>query len=306
MSIVFFGTPDFAVPSLKALIASGEAISVVVTQSDKAKGRGHTLSAPAVKLAAAEAGLPVAQPATLRDAGFLARLAALSPEFVVVAAYGKILPKAVLELPLRGCVNVHASLLPRYRGAAPIAWSIIRGEEKTGITTMLMDKGLDTGAIILQRETEISGEDTAATLGARLAELGASLLTETLKGMRTGSLTPRPQSGEPSYAPPLKKEDGLIDWTRPTEELARLVRGMQPWPGAYTYLGKERITVLAARPSEGDAPPGLLRRIEKKGLLIGTGRGLLFIARLQPAGKKPMSATAFIQGRRLKEGMTLG
>lgn len=305
MSIIFFGTPEFAVPSLKALIRSGETISLVVTQSDKVKGRGHKLSPPPVKVAALEAGLRVAQPGSLRDEMFLRDMSSLAPEFIIVVAYGKILPKQVLELPGRGCVNVHASLLPKYRGAAPIAWSIIRGEEKTGISTMLMDEGLDTGPVLLQREIDISADDTAATLGLKLAEAGASLLTETLKGMRDGSVKPMPQTGEATYAPPLKKEDGLIDWSKSAAEISSFVRGMHPWPGAYCFIDDERVTLLKTMPLTGEGKPGALLRLEKDRLIIGTGRGVLAVMELQPSGKRPMPASAFIPGRKLTEGTFL-
>jgi methionyl-tRNA formyltransferase len=305
MSIIFFGTPEFALPSLKALIRTGETINLVVTQTDKVKGRGHTLTPPPIKVAAREVGLKVAQPVNLRDETFLEELASGKPEFIIVVAYGKILPKMVLDLPRRGCVNVHASLLPRYRGAAPIAWAIIRGEEKTGITTMLMDEGLDTGPVLSQQEIEIGADDTAATLGRKVADAGASLLIETIKGMRSGSVKPLPQTDDATYAPPLKKEDGIIDWSRSAVEISHFVRGMQPWPGAYCSINHERVTLLRTMPVEGEGRPGVIERILKDSFLIGTGHGLLSIAELQPAGKKPMPASAFIHGRKLGEGVLL-
>lgn len=303
MSIVFFGTPEFAVPSLRALIGSGEDISLVVTQTDKVKGRGHKLSPPPVKVTAQEAGITVLQPDKLNDEIFISELESISPEFIIVVAYGKILPKRILDLPRRGCINVHASLLPKYRGAAPIAWAIIRGEEKTGVATMLLDEGLDTGDILLQRETEISREDTTGSLGRKLADMGASLLRETIKGMRENSIKPIPQSGETIYAPPLRKENGHIEWSGSAEEIFNLVRGMQPWPGAYCHIHGERVTLLKTIPVEGEGRPGSIVRITKDAFLVGTGRGLLSVVELQPAGKKPMSAAAFIHGRRLAEGI---
>jgi methionyl-tRNA formyltransferase len=305
VSIIFFGTPAFAVPSLKALIGSGEPISLVVTQTDKLKGRGHKMAPPPVKVAALEAGLKVLQPAALRDEQFQRELAATRPEFIVVVAYGKILPKTVLDLPQRGCVNVHASLLPKYRGAAPIAWAILRGEEKTGITTMLMDEGLDTGPTLLRQEVAIADDDTAGTLSTRLADMGASLLGETIREMRAGLVKPAPQTGEATYAPPLKKEDGLIDWSKSAAEISCLVRGMQPWPGAYCSLNHERVTLLKTMPIEGNGMPRTIVRIEKDALVIGTGRGLLAVKELQPSGKRPMPASAFILGRNLTEGTSL-
>ncbi|HYA32038.1 MAG TPA: methionyl-tRNA formyltransferase [Thermodesulfovibrionales bacterium] len=305
MSIVFFGTPEFAVPSLKALIASGERISLVVTQTDKLKGRGHKMAPPPVKVAAVEAGLEVLQPAALCDERFQGELASTRPEFIVVVAYGKILPKSALDLPQRGCVNIHASLLPKYRGAAPIAWAILRGEEKTGITTMLMDEGLDTGPTLLRQEVEIAADDTAGTLGAKLSNIGASLLEETIRGMRAGLVKPSPQTGVATYAPPLKKEDGLIDWSKSAAEISCVVRAMQPWPSAYCYLNHERVMLLKAIPIEGNGMPRTIVRIKKDALVIGTGRGLLALKELQPSGKRPMPASAFILGRNLIEGTSL-
>ena len=305
MSIIFFGTPEFALPSFWSLINSGEEISLVVTQTDKLKGRGHKLSPPPVKTAALEAGIRVAQPGTLRDDKFIEALRFLKPEFIVVIAYGKILPDAILETPEHGCLNVHASLLPNYRGAAPIAWAILRGDERTGITTMLMDEGLDTGPILLQQETDISRDDTAGSLSVRLARLGASLLIETLKGIRDGSVKPRVQSGEASYAPPLRKEDGLIDWSRSAVEISNFVRGMQPWPSAYCTLEGARVTILKAEPLEGSGLPGTVIRSSKGELVIGTGKGLISLLELQPSGKRPMPASAFLLGRKHMEGMVL-
>jgi methionyl-tRNA formyltransferase len=305
LSIIFFGTPEFAVPSLSALISSGENVSLVVTQPDKVKGRGHKLSPPPVKVAALEAGLEVAQPGTLGNEKFCRDLSSLSPEFIIVVAYGRILPKQILALPRMGCVNVHASLLPKYRGAAPIAWSIIKGEEKTGISTMLMDEGLDTGPVLLQKEIAVSADDTAATLALKLSVTGASLLIDTLKGMRESSIRPMPQTGEATYAPPLRKEDGLIDWSRSAGEISRFVRGLQPWPGAYCFIDDERVTLLKAVPLMGEGEPGSLLRLEKDRMIIGTGQGLLAVMELQPAGKRPMPASAFISGRKLTEGKLL-
>lgn len=302
MSIVFFGTPEFAVPSLRTLIASGESISLVVTQPDRLQGRGHHLAAPPVKTFALHAGLPVFQPSTLRNTEVREHIAGLMPEFIVVVAYGKILPKAVLEIPAGGCVNVHASLLPKYRGAAPIAWAIINCEEKTGVTTMLMDEGLDTGPVLLKREMAIMENDTAGTLGCRLAEEGAVLLKETITGIRRGIVQPLPQRGTPSFAPPLKKTDGRIDWSRTAPEISCFVRGMQPWPGAYCSSDNETVKIMKAEAVTGSGMPGIVARLNHKELCIGTGSGLLSVLELQPAGKRPMPVSAFLQGRRLREG----
>jgi methionyl-tRNA formyltransferase len=305
VSIVFFGTPAFAVPSLSALLKSGETVSLVVTQSDKAKGRGHALAAPPVKTAALEEGLPVLQPLRMKDRSFLDTLASLKPECIAVVAYGKILPKEILEMPRLGCINVHASLLPKYRGAAPISWAIIGGEEKTGVTTMHMDEGLDTGPVLLAREVTIGREDTAGSLGVTLSELGAALLVETIRRVRDGSLIPHAQSGEATFAPPLKKEDGLIDWERSAAEISNFVRGMNPWPVAHCRLGEETLRILKAVPLPGVGRPGVIEQADVRDLVVGTGDGLLSIIELQPPGKRPMSAAAFLQGRRLLKGHTL-
>jgi methionyl-tRNA formyltransferase len=301
MRIVFFGTPSFAVPSLDALLQAGHEVTGVVTQPDKRKGRGRVLSSPPVKELAAGRGLTVMQPERIRDSLFIRALGDINPELIVVVAYGKILPPDVLTLPRRGCINVHASLLPKYRGAAPIPWAIIRGEKKTGITTMLMDEGLDTGDILLREEIDINRDDTAETLTKKLAEAGASLLIKTLRKMEDSSLRPLPQTGIPSYAPPLKKEDGRIDWTGTAEDIYNFVRGMYPWPCAYCYLKNERIKITKVRVIKG---PGIAGRVEEAGgrLIVGTGKELISIIELQPEGKKSMTAQDFLRGRRLKEG----
>lgn len=305
MSIVFFGTPEFAIPSLKALIRSEEDIRLVVTQPDKLKGRGHKLSPPPVKTAALEAGIRVIQPTTLKNKELLVEISSLKPEFIVVVAYGKILPKSILEMPRYGCINVHASLLPKYRGAAPIQWAIINGEKKTGVTTMLIDEGLDTGPILQKKEMEINNEDTAESLGRKLSVSGALLLLDTMQGIRDGSVKPMPQNGMVSYAPVLTKEDGLIDWSKNAEEIFNFVRGMLPWPGAYCYIDKERVKILRVKHRKGNYEQGTIMKASGDEFIVGTGGGLLSIIELQPSGKRPMSASAFIQGRILIEGMSL-
>ncbi len=301
MRIIFFGTPAFAIPSLAALLQSEEEVIAVVTQPDKKKGRGRVSSPSLVKELAIDRGIKILQPVNIKDPLFLNGLSKIMPEIIVVVAYGKILPAQILRLPSHGCINVHASLLPKYRGAAPIQWAIINGEKKTGITTMLMDEGLDTGNILLQEETEISSDDNAETLGNKLAEIGASLLIRTIKGIRSGYIKPIPQKGTPGYAPPLKKEDGRLNWSKTATEIFNFVRGMYPWPCAYCYLNKERIKITRVKMLEGS---GIPRRVEKTGeeLIVGTGEGLISIVELQPEGRIPMSAKAFLQGRRLKEG----
>jgi methionyl-tRNA formyltransferase len=301
MRIIFFGTPSFAIPALNALLHAGEAVIAVVTQPDKKKGRDRRLSPPPVKELAAAKGLQVFQPANMKDLSFLAMLQGLKPDLVIVVAYGKILPPRILRLPAHGCINIHASLLPKYRGAAPIQWAIIKGEKKTGITTMLMDEGLDTGDILLRQETDISPDDTAATLGKKLSEAGASLLIKTIEQLKEGTLRPVPQTGAPSYAPPLKKEDGRINYSSAAEDIRNMVRGMYPWPCAYCYLNGKRIKITRVSVLEGS---GIAGRIEKAGdeLIVGTGAGLLSIIELQPEGKRAMTARDFLGGRRLAAG----
>jgi methionyl-tRNA formyltransferase len=304
MRVIFFGTPDFAVPSLRALLEAGEEVVAVVTQPDRVKGRGHKLSAPPAKEIARSEQIPVLQPAGIRSSEFFGELAALRPDVIAVVAYGKIIPPAILKLPRLGCINVHGSLLPKYRGAAPIQRAIINGERRTGVTTMLMDEGLDTGEILLQEETEITDGDDAQTLGARLSRVGASLLVRTIKDLRDNLIRPIPQEGEASYAPPLKKEEGRIDWSQPARRIFDLVRGTYPWPGAYTSLNGERITIIRARaiPSDSCCSSGMIEKAGEQ-LQVCTGTGILSITELKPEGKKAMTAGAFVNGRRLGKGM---
>src|SRR5574341_1359923 len=241
MRIVFMGTPDFAVPSLEALLKSDDQVVGIVTQPDRPKGRGQTLTPSPIKLITQREKLPLLQPTKMKDQAFLDALASWKADLIAVAAFGRILPPAVLKLPPRGCINVHGSLLPKYRGAGPIQWAIINGESESGITTMLIDEGMDTGAILLQERLAITPDDTAGTLSPRLAELGGRVLIETIKQLRAGTLVPRPQDhSQATLAPLLKKEDGLIDWTMNAAAIANRVRGLSPWPGAYTFAGEDR------------------------------------------------------------------
>jgi len=303
LRIIFFGTPDFAVPSLRALLDSGNEVVAVVTQPDRVKGRGHRLSQPPVKELALSKGVPVMQPTGIRTPAFFEELSSLRPDSICVVAYGKIIPPSILKLPPLGCINVHASLLPKYRGAAPIQWAVISGEHRTGVTTMMMDEGLDTGDILLQEETEIKERDNALTMSERLSVMGASLLLRTLKGLQEGSVRPVKQTGEASFAPPLKKDDGKIEWTLPAEKIFDLIRGTYPWPGAYCYLAGEKITVLRALPAgrEGGRP-GRIEKIEGDAVVVSTGKGTLSLLEVKPEGKKSMPAASFMHGRRLKEG----
>ncbi len=303
MSIVFFGTPQFAVPSLDALIQSGEDVAAVVTQPDKEKGRGHRLSRPPVKEWALDRGIKVLQPEKMKGDFFMAELSIIRPEFIVVVAFGKILTREILGIPKSGCINVHASLLPKYRGAAPIPWAIINGEKVTGVTTMLMDEGLDTGDILLQEGLDIADDDSSDTLGRRLSGLGAMLLVKTIKGIRAGSINPKPQQGEATYASVIKKEDGKINWSKTASEIVNFVRGMHPWPGAYCFLNKERIKFIKVKALDGSGSAGRIEKIRKDEFIVGTGNLLLSVLEIQPEGKKIMSAASFLRGRNIKEGV---
>ncbi|MBF0328978.1 MAG: methionyl-tRNA formyltransferase [Nitrospirae bacterium] len=306
MSIIFFGTPDFAVPSFQALLDAGEDVRLVITQPNKLKGRGHKLSIPPVKQAALANSIEVEQPTNIRTDEFAEKISLLEPEFIIVVAYGKILPRRILDIPQRGCVNVHASLLPQYRGAAPIQWALINGESFTGVTTMLMNEGLDSGDILLQREEKILDDDNAMTLFERLSHLGGQLIIETVNGMRKGIVKPVPQTGEPTYAPPLKKENGRINWNMPAKKIEAFIRGVTPWPSAFCFFYQERIKILKAsqQSAVGSRQSAVLGRIQQTPsgeLVVETGEGMLLIEELQPEGKKTMSGKAFAAGRRITE-----
>lgn len=301
------GTPEFAVPSLKALIESGDEVVAVVTQPDKPKGRGLEITPPPVKILAQKYGIPVLQPQKIKTEEFLKQLEELRPDIICVVAYGKILPKGILELPRYGCINVHASLLPKYRGAAPINWAIIRGEKVTGITTMKMDEGMDTGDILLQREVPIEDEDTAETLSHKLSLTGAEVLIETLNLLKEGRLKPIPQNhSQATYAPMLKKEDGEIDWGKTAEEIKNLVRGTLPWPGAYTFLDNKILKVYKVRVVEGQGKPGEVIKSDKETLRVATGENALDILELQIEGGKRLDTATFLRGRKIREGTILG
>ncbi len=309
MRIVFMGTPEFAVPSLEALLRSDDQVVGVVSQPDRPKGRGQQLVSPPVKLVAERTGIPVLQPLKIRTPEFLHALSAWQPDLIAVAAYGRILHTPILRLPPMGCVNVHGSLLPKYRGAAPVQWAVINGETKTGITTMLMDEGMDTGPMLLQEELEISPDDTAGTLAPRLAELGGRLLVDTIIQLKAGRLTPKKQDdGQATLAPLLKKEDGLIDWTMNATVLGNRVRGLSPWPGAYTFFGQERWNIWKAVPNMGAATdkPGTIVAVNKQAIVVATGDGLLDIREIQTANSKRMSVGQFLAGHRVMAGGQLG
>lgn len=310
MRIVFMGTPEFAVPSLAALLTSEHSVVGVVTQPDRPKGRGQELAASPIKQLALQRKIPILQPLKMKDPAFLDALSAWKPDLIVVAAFGRILPKIILDLPSHHCINVHASLLPKYRGAGPIQWAIIRGERETGITTMLMDEGMDTGAILLQEKVPITPDDTAGTLSSKLAEVGGRLLIDTLARIQNGTVTPQPQdSSQATMAPLLKKEDGLLDWSLPARDLANRVRGLSPWPGAYTYLGEDRWVIWkTAVPDRSAAvvPPGTIVDATKEGLVVMTGDGALPIMEFQPANSRRMSVAQYLAGHTLSPGLRLG
>ncbi len=308
LNLVFCGTPRFAVPTLNRLVEVGFRVSLVVTLPDKPRGRGLELSPPPVKHRAMELGLPVMQPEKIKNnEEFRARLAALKPTAIVIVGYGRLIPQWMISLPPLGNINLHASLLPKYRGAAPIQWAIACGETVTGVTTMRIDAGLDTGEILLQRELTLTPEDTAETVAPRLAVIGADLMIETLRGLQTGTVHPRPQDDSRStLAPLLKKEDGLIKFSRPAVEICNRLRGFQPWPGAFTSFRGKNLHVWAARPAATVLPPGDMK-VDGDRLLVGCGQGTsVEILELQPEGKKRMSARDFIHGYHPTTGEKLG
>jgi methionyl-tRNA formyltransferase len=301
--VLFYGTPAFALPTLRILLAHHDVVAVV-TQPDRPAGRGQRVQASPVKELALAHGLPVLQPERVREPGWADRLRGFAPDVAVVIAFGQILPRPVLDVPGRGSINVHASLLPRYRGAAPIAWAIIRGEQETGITTFQMDEGMDTGPMLLRRAVAIEPEETAGELAGRLAEVGAHVLLETLAGL--DDLTPVAQdAGAATLAPRLRKADGVLDWARPAAELAARIRGLNPWPGASTATPLGRLLVWRARARPGAGEPGVLTATDGA-LRIGTGAGLLEPLEVQPENRRAMDWETFLHGARLEAGVAFG
>ena len=333
MRLVFLGTPAFAVPSLEKLVAAGRQVLAAITQPDRPRGRGQREAPPPVKEAALRLGVPVHQPERVRRPEAVELLRSLAPDVMVVVGYGQIIPQAIIDIAPLGIVNVHSSLLPKYRGAAPVQWAIANGETRTGITTMRIDAGLDTGDILLAKETEIGPEETAIELNARLAGMGADLLLETLEGLESARIVGREQdSAQATYAPLLKKEDGLVDWSQPAASIHNRVRGLQPWPGAYTTFRGQTLHIWRARiispaplsyvrgsemaePGPGGAPsesgrsetglaPGSLPCL--KPLTVTCGLGVLELVEVQLEGRRRMSAADFANGHRLTELDTLG
>lgn len=311
MRIIFMGTPDFAVPALEALLQAGYPVAAVVTRPDRPRGRGRKLLPGPVKKTAVEHGLPVLQPARLLEDSFLQRLASLAPEVIVVAAFGRILPSVILRLPRLGCLNIHASLLPRYRGAAPIHRAVINGERETGVSIMLMDEGLDTGAVLARRAVPIAADDCTGTVHDRLARLGAELLLETLPRWAAGEIVPQPQDhAAATYAPPLTGADEVIAWHRPAGEIVNQIRGLCPWPGARTSLDGRLLKIwraafsTVARPA--DAVPGRVLGAGGDGLAVAAGDGVVLIRELQFGGGRRLSAEEFLRGHDIPVGTLLG
>lgn len=309
MRIVFMGTPDFAVPCLKVLIEQKHDIAAVVTQPDRAKGRGKKLAPPPVKVLAEEAGIPVYQPERIKTPEFTELLRSLKPDAIIVVAFGQILSKEILDIPPQGCINVHASLLPKYRGAAPINWCIINGEKVTGVTTMYMDVGLDTGDMIIKKETAIGDNETAGELHDRLMELGVQVLSETMELIAAGNAPRTPQDdAEATYAPIMTKALGRIDWSKPAEEIRNLIRGTYPWPGAFTTYNSKVFKVFSAElldPGIISSKPGTIARVEKDRIVVDCGSGRLAITELQFENEKRMSVEAYLRGHEIETGAVL-
>lgn len=309
MKVVYMGTPDFAVYALESIIKEGYDVAAVITQPDKAKGRSKALIPTPVKAKAMEYNIPVYQPEKLRDEENVKLLQDIQPDIIVVAAYGQILPESILNIPPLGCINIHASLLPKYRGAAPIEWSIIDGETKSGVTTMYMEKGLDTGDMIEKVEVDITPEDTGATLHDKLAVEGAKLIISTMDKLQSGEATRTKQDDSMScYASMLTKDMGNIDFSKSAQEIERLVRGLNPWPCAYTKIDGKGVKIFKAQVCDVAelAKPGEIVEVTKKTFTIACGQGGLIIKNLQPEGKKPMDTVSYLNGNKLTVGMVAG
>ena len=305
MTLVFCGTPRFAVPTLERLVRRGFDVRLVVTQPDRPQGRGLELAASPVKECALQIGIPVVQPDKIKNNDeFRAQLADVNPDAIIVVGYGRIIPQWMIDLPPLGNLNLHASLLPKYRGAAPIQWAIAQGEKITGVTTMRIDAGLDTGDILLQREEPIRDDDTAETLAPRLATMGADLMVETLYGLKNGTVTPKPQDhANATLAPILKREDGIIDFRRTATEIYNRLRGFQPWPGALTTFRGKQLNIWKAKPGEARGSAEATLAVEGERLLAGCGgNSSLEILELQPEGKKRMATRDFIHGYHPRSG----
>ena len=305
MNIIFMGTPEFALPTLKSLHQSSHAILAVITQPDKPKGRGQKLLVSPIKQYALDSNLPILQPKTVNDPEFIESLKQNRPDVIIVVAFGQILSEIFLKIPKQFCINLHSSLLPKYRGAAPIHRAILNGDTKSGITTMIMDKGMDTGDILLMQETPIHQTDTAQNLHDTLSEMGGALVLETLKRLEENTLLPVQQDhNQATYAAKLKKEEGLIRWDQSATSLSNQVRGLTPWPGTYTLLKNKRLRIIKVQIGEGspDDAPGKVARVTDVGIEVGTGQGRLIITELQPEGKKSMPTKSFLAGHKVERG----
>ena len=305
--IVFMGTPEFACPTLRLLMERGENVIAVVTQPDRPKGRGQKEEPPPVKRVALQHGIPLFQPVKVRTPESVERIRALAPDLIVVVAFGQILPQSLLDIPSRGCITVHSSLLPRYRGAAPLNWCIINGESETGVTTMMMDAGLDTGDILLMKRTPIDPDEDARALHDRMSLLGAEALMETLELLKAGKLSPQKQDDALTcYAPLLKKETGEIDWHKSPLEIKNLVRGVTPWPGASTRLNGLLLKLFRVSTAQGSGVAGSVLAADKEGIEVACGGGSVIIQELQLEGKKRLTAREFLAGYPLSSGLRLG
>lgn len=307
MKIIFMGTPDFAVPTLKALIDSEHDVAAVFTQPDKAVGRKQILTAPPVKVCALESSIPVYQPTSLKNDEITKLISYINPDVIVVVAYGKILPEAILSIPKYGCVNGHASLLPRHRGASPIQWSIVCGDEKTGITTMFMEKGLDTGDMLLKEEVIIGENETGEELHDRLSEISASLMLKTLSGLEKGTIVPQKQDDSLStYAPIITREMGYIDFNKSAGEVHNLIRGFYSWPAAYFFLSGKRIKVLSSRLSKiTNEAPGTIVESQKELVIACGDNKCISLTEIQPEGSKKMSALDYLKGHSIEKGTVI-
>ena len=304
---VFMGTPDFACPTLQKLIDRGEQIVAVITQPDRPKGRGQKLMPPPVKVLAEKNSIPVYQPFKVRNPEFVEVIRELKPDVIIVVAFGQILPKALLEIPPHGCINVHASLLPRYRGAAPLNWCIINGESETGVTTMLMDVGLDTGDMLLSQKTALDENEDIGSLHDRMAIMGADLLGETLDRLAAGDLAPQPQNNADScYAAMLKKEDGMINWHADARSIHNQVHGLAAWPVAHTTIGDQVLKIFRTRVGTGSGEPGVVLQAGKGLLEVACQTGSLFLQELQLSGKKRLDCSSFLSGCPIPPGTLLG
>ena len=309
-SVVFMGTPSFSVPFLDAILKSKRMVSGVVTQPDKPTGRGRKIIPSPVKEYALKHNITIFQPSKLSDQSFVESIKEIRPQYIVVVAYGRIIPAEVLGIPAKGCINVHASLLPEYRGASPIQWAIINGRPYTGVTTMMMDKAIDTGDMLLQEKIDIDRSDTAGSLGIKLSDIGVRLLIRTLDGLDRGEIVPQPQDhSKASYAPLIKKEDGLIDWFDSSENIYNKIRGFDPWPGTYTWYKGYKWGIWKADVINKvviSYTPGEIIEIQSEGIIVTTGDSALKITEIQAAGKKRMTVAEYLRGHKVESGIMLG